>query len=92
MALLSKGSSVEESPEDKGASAPSGGEVPRYHGGSLWHSTPVQRLFAGELFVTMRAKGFVAFTMVRTLNMLIHGILGLVRFEAMFKDGSSGLL
>ena len=29
---------------------------------------PVQRLFAGELFTTMRAKGFVAFAMVSTLH------------------------
>ena len=53
---------------------------------------PVQRLFAGELFTTMRAKGFVAFAMVCTLYMLIHDLLGLVCFETMFKDGSSVLL
>ena len=37
MVLLSEGSSVKESPEDKQACAPC---VPRFHGGSLWHSTP----------------------------------------------------
>ena len=47
---------------------------------------PVQRLFAGELFTTMRAKGFVAFAMVSTLYMQIHGLLGLVCFETMFKN------
>ena len=46
---------------------------------------PVQRLFAGELFTTVRAKSSVAFAMVSTLYMLIHGLLGLVCFEAMFK-------
>ena len=38
MTLLSEGSSVKESPEDKQASV--SGEMPRFHGGSLWHSTP----------------------------------------------------
>ena len=47
---------------------------------------PVQRLIAGELFTTMRAKGFVAFAMVSTLYMQIHGFLGLVCFKTMFKD------
>ena len=46
----------------------------------------VQRLFAGELFTTMRTKGFVAFAMVSTLYMLIHDFLGLVCFKTMFKD------
>ena len=35
MALLSEGSSVKESPEDKQASVPCVKEVPRFHGGSL---------------------------------------------------------
>ena len=38
--LLSEGTSVKESPEDKQASVPCSKEVTTFQGGSLWHSTP----------------------------------------------------
>ena len=41
MVLLSEGSSVKESPEDKQASAPCVRGSAKISRGSLWHSTPV---------------------------------------------------
>ena len=38
--MLSEGSSVKGSPEDKQSSGPCIKEVPRFHGGALWHTTP----------------------------------------------------
>ena len=42
--MLSEDSSVKGSPEDKQPLALVSREVPRFHGGSLWHSTPALQL------------------------------------------------